>query len=325
MDPLPNNDAPPSLVILCTWPYATAAHVRRYVDGYQMLYPKAKTSVLSATAQVLPSQGDGRGWQGRVREVLETLISEFCPSRQKQGQGQQQQQQPWHWDEKHNTAPSSPSQPGILLHVFGNAGGLQAARLLRLYRAATGETLNIGTVILDTEPALGLRLRDLCRGRGSGYKPSSAQEQAEWCDERSLNSSYNSGINTLYFLFLSFLDLVHGFLDAVFLLANTFLAFVCAVLTDDELSEQVRRDLNNVHVLREQARRCYILPGDGLVFSWGKEDGGGKEDNGSGDGQVARREWTVERDKLDRGGGRWSGDEERYWEAIEEAWKGGVR
>jgi hypothetical protein len=86
-----------------------------------------------------------------------------------------------------------------------------------------------------------------------------------------------------------------------------FLTFVFGMLgfsSVDGSASRVRLDLSDPGIVPRDARRGYVLPGSGLVFSWEESE---------------RREWAVERDRVGRAG-RWGSDEERYWQAIEEVW-----
>jgi hypothetical protein len=102
-----------------------------------------------------------------------------------------------------------------------------------------------------------------------------------------------------------------------------FLALLClwssfvALLTlwfAEPFSTRVRQDLYDPEILREGAKKCYVFPEKDVMFAWDDE-----EDADEG-GMCERKEFLVKRADVGRKDSRWSGDQERYWGGIENAW-----
>ncbi|TKA30479.1 hypothetical protein B0A50_02707 [Salinomyces thailandicus] len=83
----------------------------------------------------------------------------------------------------------------------------------------------------------------------------------------------------------------------------------------DRRCQQNRRDLNDPDLLPEDARKCYIFSEKDIMFTW--------QDNAVNDNdEDERQDFAVKRTSIDEQGGRWTGDQERYWLGIENVWEG---
>ncbi|KAH9827548.1 hypothetical protein Tdes44962_MAKER02806 [Teratosphaeria destructans] len=79
----------------------------------------------------------------------------------------------------------------------------------------------------------------------------------------------------------------------------------------DRRCQQNRRDLNDPNLLPADARKCYIFSERDLMFSW--------HDSPSDSDECERDDIRVRRKSVDEKG-RWTGDQERYWQGIENFW-----
>ena len=75
-----------------------------------------------------------------------------------------------------------------------------------------------------------------------------------------------------------------------------------------------QRDLNDPFLVPRGVRKCYIFEEADLMFSW-------CDSPVKGDDEIERQDFTVKRSSIDEKG-RWTGDQERYWLAIENVWNG---
>ena len=90
-----------------------------------------------------------------------------------------------------------------------------------------------------------------------------------------------------------------------------------AILTFWHAGRRRRRnqiDLNNSVLVPRGVRKCYIFEEADLMFSWCNSPVGG-------DDEIERQDFTVKRSSVDDKGRR-TGDQERYWLAIENVWNG---
>lgn len=121
-----NDGRTPQLIVLCTSMSARPAHITKYINGYQALYPHA--SILMLRSDPLDFVYRGRkAWEQRSESAL-AVVRSTCSSIV---QG---------------------STPRVILHIFSNGGSLQAATLLRSYHKATGQTFPLHSTILDSCP-----------------------------------------------------------------------------------------------------------------------------------------------------------------------------
>lgn len=256
---------PPDLIILSPWNISSPAQLDRYIKGYETLYPSSSLAILSSNQQqqnsrVLsqPCQGEQQASLDDISGVIKTILK---------------------------TTKPHDHRATFLLHLFGNTGAAQACHLLRAYKTETGETLNLKTVVFDTEPSLSVRAHQYFTSRRQ-----QRQRQRSSC----------SPVSTFWTL-----------LSALWASLLYFFSNLATSLGTFSVDDNVRRDLNDVRLVPLGARRCYVLPSNGLVFSWREEEG------------EERKDWAVERDRVGRDGCRWGVDDERFWGAIEEAWEEG--
>ncbi|EMC95834.1 hypothetical protein BAUCODRAFT_505951 [Baudoinia panamericana UAMH 10762] len=81
----------------------------------------------------------------------------------------------------------------------------------------------------------------------------------------------------------------------------------------DQRCRQNRHDLNDPHLLPSDAKKCYIFEEKDLMFSWHDSP---KQD----DEACVRDDINVRRSSIDEKG-KWTGDQERYWQGIENVWE----
>ena len=121
------NISAPKLVILCAWMNAHPIHIKKYIFGYQALFPTATILLIrSSTLDVL--YRSTAILRRRVEPALAVIRSICSPE---------------------------PASPEILLHVFSNGGSHQGINLLRCYPTATGQVFPIHATILDSCPGRG--------------------------------------------------------------------------------------------------------------------------------------------------------------------------
>lgn len=189
--------------------------------------------------------------------------------------------------------PAQEKQPQMLLHLFGNDGAAHVVDLLRSFRTRTGETLPIQAVIMDSIPAM----------------PIPSLADAIESPQRLLMLAYTT-IWTIYAFLLSFLTLGHS----------------------DTASERLRSGLHDPTLVPRDARKVYIWAARDIMFSWRSSTSGGAKANQNqqtpaasvaADGDACESyEYAVKRSTVDEKG-RWTGNQERYWLGIENAWEGG--
>ncbi|KAK5115584.1 hypothetical protein LTR62_001243 [Meristemomyces frigidus] len=86
----------------------------------------------------------------------------------------------------------------------------------------------------------------------------------------------------------------------------------------EQKRKQHRHDLNNPYLIPPQARKCYIFETKDLMFSWHDT----VAEHLRGDEEcVLRDDMNVKRTSVDDRG-KLSGDQERYWEGIDNCWTG---
>ncbi|KAI9740514.1 MAG: hypothetical protein M1834_005094 [Cirrosporium novae-zelandiae] len=125
----------PKLIILATWLGAYPSHIRKYVTGYQTLYP---------TTRILLIRSGPANWiyrstsalRKQAKPAISTILSALDDPNSPQNQQQQQ-------------------QPQILLHVFSNGGSFETCNLLHTYKEATGKPLTSYVTIFDSCPGRG--------------------------------------------------------------------------------------------------------------------------------------------------------------------------
>lgn len=186
--------------------------------------------------------------------------------------------------------PPSEQQPQMLLHLFGNDGAAHVVDLLRSFRIRTGQTLPIQAVIMDSIPAM----------------PVPSLADAIESPQRLLLLT-STTLWTIYAFLLCFLTLGYS----------------------DTASERLRSGLHDPALVPRDARKVYIWAARDLMFSWRcssrlakaerAPDGVSVPDGDEGDESY---EYAVKRSSVDEKG-RWTGNQERYWLGIENAWEGG--
>ena len=80
-------------------------------------------------------------------------------------------------------------------------------------------------------------------------------------------------------------------------------------------ARQTQRDLKDPFLLPTEARKCYIFAAKDLMFTWCDSPVERPDE------KLERQEYAVKRSSIDEKG-RWTGDQERYWLGIENAWEG---
>ncbi|KAF2173828.1 hypothetical protein M409DRAFT_16098 [Zasmidium cellare ATCC 36951] len=91
------------------------------------------------------------------------------------------------------------------------------------------------------------------------------------------------------------------------------LASVLTLWFSEPLSSHVQRDLHDPQLLPADARKCYIFPERDIMFAWDRPS--------HAEEVCERQDFEVKRRRVD-GRERWTGDQERYWLGIENAWEG---
>lgn len=184
---------------------------------------------------------------------------------------------------------SSQRQPLALLHLFGNHGAADVVDMLRSLKIRTGQTLPIQAVIMDSTPAT----------------PVPSLADAIESPQRVL-IFIQTVLWTIYSFLLSFLTLGHS----------------------DTASERVRSGLHDPALVPGDARKVYIWAARDIMFSWRCPKRAAKYDQVL-DGTVLpdsdecdRYEYAVKRSTVDEKG-RWTGNQERYWLGVENAWDDG--
>lgn len=76
----------------------------------------------------------------------------------------------------------------------------------------------------------------------------------------------------------------------------------------------VRRDLHDPAYVPADARQCYIFPEKDVMFAWDRPSGVEGE-------ECERKDFRVRRSEVGARE-RWTGDQERYWLGVENAWEG---
>ena len=180
---------------------------------------------------------------------------------------------------------STQKQSHTLLHLFGNDGAADIVDLLRWFRVRTGETLPIQAVIMDSTPATPIP---------------------------SLNDTVESPQRLLIF--------IHAALWTIY----SFLLSLLTLGHSDTASERVRSGLHDPALVPSDARKVYIWAARDLMFSWRSPTPHRQHDQqtDSISDECDRYEYAVKRSTVDEKG-RWTGNQERYWSGIEQAWEGG--
>lgn len=296
----PYESIPPKTIILGLWPFAHHEQIEYYVQGYKTLYPTAKVLLLPN------SNTTGQ----HIEQILFELIGDQekkCLHLQQQQQQQQIARATLHPHHQHHIDSSA----DILIHLFGEDSAAQVCRLLRAYHRRTEATLGVRALVLDAVPAvvaptahtlqrnphLFLLFVYLCvvalLGRAASLLASLTADAATalWCCFAS--SSWATGMPSSW--------------------AGCCASSASANYYGHSVSGQVRRDLADPQLLPADARRCYIFPEKDIMFAWDLPKGA--------DGVVDRQDFAVMRHLVDLEQ-RWSGDQERYWLGIENAWEG---
>jgi hypothetical protein len=192
-------------------------------------------------------------------------------------------------DEKHESTQT------VILHLFGDHAAAQACHLLRAYYLRTQRALPIGSVIHDTAPAAKLpSLRILRSGRPLSF------------------------ISTLFFT----------------LIAMTW-QLLCDILPFSNgmgaVGASLSAQLHDPRVVADGVRRCYVLPDTKTMFSSWSPVGSPHADHtldlqhdgveDFDDATAAQRtKFVVDRNAVGSHERGWSGHQERYWAAVDNAW-----
>ncbi|KAK5014052.1 hypothetical protein BJ546DRAFT_5760 [Cryomyces antarcticus] len=251
--------APPKTIFLCTWSSAPQSQISRYVAGYETLYP-------SAIIQVLTPSSSSSSFPQPELKYSDNPATDTSSASEKE---------------------LLTEDPTTLLHIFGNSGAATACRLLQTYRARTGRSMGVKTIVLDAAPSA---------------SQACMREMADLMHalrEQSVMENGKALITTIARILL--------------LLFTISLATMFGGMGARSDARKVRQDLNDPKLIPDSVRWCYVLPGSQLLFSWA--------DSGEEFREVEQKEWSVKREKVDDMS-RWSGDEERYWGGIESVWEG---
>ena len=123
----PSGISAPKVLILCTWMNARPVHIKKYIDGYQALFPATKIILIRSSTPDVTYRSTAT-LQARVEPAV-AVIRAACAQ--------------------------EPSSPEVLLHVFSNGGSHQSITLLRTYQSTTGHVFPIHAKILDSCPGRG--------------------------------------------------------------------------------------------------------------------------------------------------------------------------
>ncbi|KAL9093564.1 MAG: hypothetical protein Q9165_003959 [Trypethelium subeluteriae] len=278
-----HSSLPPSphTIILSAWPTASLTQLTHYISGYRTLFPRSQILLLTftLTSIFLPASALSEQLVPAVEAIApRSGTPDFLSTDDGADAGSQK-------DYFHVSAGKTPQRASVLLHVFGNPSAARACAFLRLFRARYGSALPLRVIVFDTEPAYSLYpqgfIKDLAllRRRAQG------------------STLLSSG--TIFSAYL--LDVLISFAVALVMLLGSVLG-----LENDD--EQVRRELNDPAFVSSNVRRCYIFPGEEMLFGW-------KEASACEGKEEVRKQWSVKRHKV--GIERWNGDGERFWEGID--------
>ena len=117
----------PKALVLCTWMNARPVHIKKYIVGYQALFPTARIILIRSSTPDVTYRSTAT-LRGRIEPAV-ALIRAACAQ--------------------------DTSNPEILLHAFSNGGSHQSITLLRNYLSATGHKFPIHAKILDSCPGRG--------------------------------------------------------------------------------------------------------------------------------------------------------------------------
>ncbi|KAI4244632.1 MAG: hypothetical protein LQ352_006746 [Teloschistes flavicans] len=118
-----NGKTTPELIVLFTWMLADLAHITKYIQGYQALYP---------AASILTVQSSPLDFLYRGRKALERCLQPAVAAVR--------------------STSSQTLKPKILFHVFSNGGSLRAATFFRSYLEITGHPVPTHCMALDSCP-----------------------------------------------------------------------------------------------------------------------------------------------------------------------------
>lgn len=119
--------ASPRLIVVASWMDARDAHIAKYIDQYQALYPESKILLIKNTfSHILWESTAATEGQPAVSYVRSLMDSGYLSP--------------------------SPSRPEILVHVLSNGGVASTKTLFNSYRQQTGRTFPSHTTIYDSCP-----------------------------------------------------------------------------------------------------------------------------------------------------------------------------
>ena len=87
---------------------------------------------------------------------------------------------------------------------------------------------------------------------------------------------------------------------------------VLAFWNSETASDKLRHDLNSADLLPANVAKCYVWPDRDVMSTWSLSKGD--------DDECEQHDYAVRRNFVDCRG-RWTGDQERYWMGIEDAWE----
>jgi hypothetical protein len=248
----------------------------------QINYYTAGYQTLYPSATILQLPQSTAGLNRVLNDLLNTEESSFS----------------FHDSEKLSVPDARPND--IILHLFGDHAASQASRLLSAYQLRAQRPLPIAAVIHDSTPSFSLPSFQILRRNPFTY--------------------LTALISTLFILIWQFLR-------------GTLSIFLPIRTTTNAATIYVE-------VLPGDVQRCYVLPERNLMFSWSdpaamttttseygdddnEDDFEDENETKDDEATVAQRDdFVVDRSRVGCGARGWSGDQERYWAAVERAWEG---
>ena len=123
----PSGIYAPKVLVPCTWMNARPVHIKKYIVGYQALFPTTKIILIRSSTPDVTYRSTAT-LQSRVEPAV-AVIRAACTQ--------------------------EPSSPEVLLHAFSNGGSYQVITLLRTYQSSTGHVFPIHAKIFDSCPGRG--------------------------------------------------------------------------------------------------------------------------------------------------------------------------
>lgn len=111
---------PPKLILMATWMAAQRAHIKKYVNGQQRLFPGTAILLMECPLRYMVLASLGRA---AVQPAV-PIVQKYCPHAQTIDDSSG-------WRDKHETR-----EPELFLHIFSNGGSAMTAFLLESVRQA---------------------------------------------------------------------------------------------------------------------------------------------------------------------------------------------